>query len=179
MAHHAARNRQRVPAFVRELSRFPRLGADKIAKLHEALGVETLEDLEAACVAGRVRTLKGMGEKTQRWILDEIRRLRAPEARRLLLPEALVVADAMRGFFARTSGAESAEAAGELRRWTESIYRPALIRGHLGPAGRHHAGRAPGACADRADFAREGALRGGVWLPEFPFACTWCRGPRS
>ena len=66
MAHHAARNRQRVPAFVRELSRIPRLGADKIAKLHEALGVETLEDPDAACVAGRVRTLKGMGEKTQR-----------------------------------------------------------------------------------------------------------------
>jgi DNA polymerase (family 10) len=113
--------RQRVPAFVRELSRIPRLGADKIAKLHEALGVETLEDLEAACLAGRVKTLKGMGEKTERRILAEIRRLREPEARRLLLPEALAVADAMRGFLARTSGAESAELAGELRRWTESI----------------------------------------------------------
>jgi DNA polymerase (family X) len=78
--------RQRVPAFVRDLSRIPRLGADKIAKLHEALGVETLEGLEAACVSGRVRTLKGMGEKTERRILDEIRRLRAPEARRALLP---------------------------------------------------------------------------------------------
>src|SRR5262245_40750501 len=113
--------RQRVPAFVRELSRIPRLGADKIAKLHETLGVETLEDLEAACLAGRVKTLKGMGEKTERRILAEIRRLREPEARHLLLPEALAVADAMRGFLARTSGAESAELAGELRRWTESI----------------------------------------------------------
>src|SRR5262249_42680367 len=79
--------RQRVPAFVRELSRIPRLGADKIVKLHEALGVETLEDLETACVAGRVRTLKGMGEKTERRILDDIRRLRQPEAQRLPLPQ--------------------------------------------------------------------------------------------
>ena len=52
--------RQRVPVFLRELSRVPRLGVDKIVKLHEALGVQTLEDLETACMAGRVRTLKGM-----------------------------------------------------------------------------------------------------------------------
>src|SRR5262249_8444287 len=119
--------RQRVPTFVRELSRIPRLGADKIAKLHEALGVETLEDLETACVAGRVRTLKGMGEKTERRILAEIRRLREPEARRLLLPEALAVAEAMRGFLSRTSGAERTELAGELRRWTESIGQLSLV----------------------------------------------------
>jgi DNA polymerase (family 10) len=62
-----------------------------------------------------------MGEKTERRILDDIRRLREPEARRLLLPEALAAADALRGFFARASGAESTEVAGELRRWTESV----------------------------------------------------------
>src|SRR5262245_1123818 len=112
---------ERVPAFLRELSRVPRLGVDKIVKLHEALGVATLEDLEAACMAGRVSTLKGMGEKTERRILDDIRRLREPEARRLLLPEALAAADALRGFFARASGAEGTEVAGELRRWAESV----------------------------------------------------------
>jgi DNA polymerase (family X) len=113
--------RQRVPVFLRELSRVPRLGVGKIVKLHEALGVATLEDLETACMAGRVRTLKGMGEKTERRILDDIRRLREPEARRLLLPEALAAADALRGFFARASGAERTEVAGELRRRTESV----------------------------------------------------------
>src|SRR5215470_9216145 len=53
--------RRRVPPFVLELSRIRRLSLDKIARLHDALGVNTLEDLEAACVAGRVSTLKGMG----------------------------------------------------------------------------------------------------------------------
>jgi DNA polymerase (family 10) len=119
--------RRRVPPFVLELSRIPRLRLDKIARLHDALGVNTIEDLEAACVAGRVRTLKGMGEKTERRILDEIRRLREPEARRALLPEALAVGDAMRAFLAKTAGAASAEVAGELRRWAESVGELSLV----------------------------------------------------
>ena len=119
--------RQRVPAVALELSRIPRLGLDKIAVLHEALGIETLDDLEAACVAGRVRTIKGMGEKTERRILEAIRRLREPEAQRVLLPEALAVADALRAYLAKTSGAATAEVAGELRRWAESVDQITLV----------------------------------------------------
>src|SRR4029453_13965523 len=51
---------RRGAAFVLALPRLPHLSLDKIARLHDALGVNTVEDLEAACVAGRVRTLKGM-----------------------------------------------------------------------------------------------------------------------
>ena len=40
--------RRRVPVAALELSRIPRLGLDKIAALHAALGVKTLDDLEAA-----------------------------------------------------------------------------------------------------------------------------------
>src|SRR5207249_2352010 len=87
--------RQRVPAAAVELSKIPRLGLDKIAALHAALGIRTLDDLEAACVAGRVRTVKGMSEKSERRILEAIRKLRAPEAQRVLLPEALATAEAM------------------------------------------------------------------------------------
>src|SRR5215813_14404502 len=90
--------RQRVPAVALELSRIPRLGMEKIAALHVALGVKTLDDLEAACVAGR-----------------------APEAQRVLLPEALAIADAMRAHLDKLPGGAGAEAAGELRRWTESV----------------------------------------------------------
>src|SRR5215475_2575237 len=119
--------RGRVPAVAVELSRIPRLGLDKIAALHAALGIRTLDDLEAACVAGRVRSVKGMGEKTERRILEAIRRLRAPEAQRVLLPEALAIADAMRAHLDKSPGAAGAEAAGELRRWTESVGELALV----------------------------------------------------
>jgi DNA polymerase (family 10) len=113
--------RRRVPPVALELSRIPRLGLDKIAALHAALGIQTLDDLEAACVAGRVRTVRGMGEKTERRILEAIHQLREPEARRVLLPEALAVVDAMRVHLEQAPAAVSAEAAGDLRRWAESV----------------------------------------------------------
>ena len=68
-----------------------------------------------------------MGEKTERRILEAIRRLREPEAQRVLLPEALAVADALRIFLAKTSGAATAEVAGELRRWEESVDEISLV----------------------------------------------------
>src|SRR5215470_3598502 len=104
--------RRRVPAVAVELSRIPRLGLDKIAALHAALGVKTLDDLEAACVAGRVRTVKGMTEKSEQRILEAIRKLRAPEAQRVLLPEALAIAEAMTNHLGKTAGTASAEVAG-------------------------------------------------------------------
>ncbi len=113
--------RQRVPAAAVELSKIPRLGLDKIAALHAALGIRTLDDLEAACVAGRVRTVKGMSEKSERRILEAIRKLRAPEAQRVLLPEALATA-----------------------RWNESVDQLSLIVAADQPADTmKHALRAP------------------------------------
>src|SRR5882762_4663517 len=47
--------RRRVPPLALALRGIPRLGLAKIAALQDALGVETIEDLEAACEAGRVR----------------------------------------------------------------------------------------------------------------------------
>src|SRR5262245_6708481 len=179
--------RQRVPVFLRELSRVPRLGVEKIVKLHEALGVQTLDDLETACMAGRVRTLKGMGEKTERRILDDIRRLREPEARRLLLPEALAAADALRGFFARASGAERTEVAGELRRWTESVGQLSFAVASDRPADTmSDALRAPAltdvTSRDAASF--EGSLAPGVpvrvqVVPRAAFATTLLRATGS
>ena len=179
--------RQRVPVFLRELSRVPRLGVDKIVKLHEALGVQTLDDLETACMAGRVRTLKGMGEKTERRILDDIRRLREPEARRLLLPEALAAADALRGFFARASGAESTEVAGELRRWTESVGLLSFVVASDRPAdAMRNALRTPALTdvTSRETASFEGSLASGVpvrvhVVPHAAFATTLLRATGS
>src|SRR5437899_2011848 len=119
--------RRRVPALALALRRIPRLGLTKISALQDALGVETIEDLETACEAGRVRTVKGMGEKTERLILEHIRRLREPAARRVLLPEALAAAEAMRAHLSGAAGAREVEIAGELRRWMESVDSLSLV----------------------------------------------------
>lgn len=136
--------RQRVPAAAVELSKIPRLGLDKIAALHAALGIRTLDDLEAACVAGRVRTVKGMSEKSERRILEAIRKLRAPEAQRVLLPEALATAEAMHNHLVKAPGTGKVEAAGDLRRWNESVDQLSLIVAADQPADTmKHALRAP------------------------------------
>jgi DNA polymerase (family 10) len=119
--------RRRVPPLAQALHGIPRLGLAKVAALQDALGVETVEDLEAACEAGRVRAVKGMGEKTERLILEHIRRRREPEARRALLPEALTAAQTMRAHLIGAPGVQEVEVAGDLRRWAESVDSLSLV----------------------------------------------------
>jgi DNA polymerase (family 10) len=159
--------RRRVPAVAVELSRIPRLGLDKIVALHAALGIRTLDDLEAACVAGRVRAVKGLTEKTERRILEAIRKLRAPEAQRVLLPEAIAIAEAMSQHLAKAPDTGSVEAAGELRRWNESVDELAMIVASDRPADTmKHAQRAPllAEVTSRGKQLLEGRLASGLPL---------------
>ena len=41
------------------------LGPKKVKKLHDELGLDSIEKLEAACQAGQVAALDGFGDKTQ------------------------------------------------------------------------------------------------------------------
>src|SRR5215472_9205334 len=70
----------------------PGVGPKKIKALHDELGIETVEQLEAACKDGRVAKLKGFGEKTATNICDGIIRQRA-YASRHLISEALPIAE--------------------------------------------------------------------------------------
>ena len=122
-----------LPAGARELGRIPSLGLRKIQALHAALGVDTVEALRAACKAGRVRTVKGFGEKTERRILESIRALDAapsedaPAPSRMLLPHALDVAERVLAHVRAIAGVTAAEVAGDLRRWTETLDRLVVV----------------------------------------------------
>src|SRR4029077_3665366 len=90
--------RHALPAGAGDLARIPGLGLHKIQALHDALGVETVEALRAACEAGRVQKVRGFGAKTERRILEAIHSLdaapsaEAPAPSLVLLPHALDVA---------------------------------------------------------------------------------------
>jgi DNA polymerase (family X) len=133
-----------MPAGARELGRVPGLGLRKIQALHAALGVETVEALRAACETGRVRTVKGFGEKTEARILESIRALETalptPPASRVLLPQALDIAARVLAHLRAVPGVTAAEVAGDLRRWTETVDRLAVVL----------ASRRPGAALDAA-----------------------------
>src|SRR5215471_3363155 len=55
----------------------PGLGPKKIKAIHDELGIETVEALEAASKDGKIANLKGFGAKTAQNILDGIARRRA------------------------------------------------------------------------------------------------------
>ena len=61
---------QQVPESVLALLRVPGLGPKRAAAIHRELGVNTLDELRAACEGHRVRELKGFGAKTEQMIVD-------------------------------------------------------------------------------------------------------------
>jgi DNA polymerase (family 10) len=64
-----------VPVGILDLLKINGLGAKKIKVLYTELGISNLEDLESACLDGRIASVKGFGEKTQESILKEIERI--------------------------------------------------------------------------------------------------------
>ncbi|HHH77844.1 MAG TPA: DNA polymerase III, partial [Thermoplasmatales archaeon] len=86
------RLKKEVPVDVEALSSVEGLGPKKIKMLYSELGIKTLDDLEKAALEGKIRELKGMGEKTEENILKNIALARGRGGRGLLgvvLPEAI------------------------------------------------------------------------------------------
>ena len=75
--------RATTPPGLLDLLRVPGLGTAKIHKLHEALGVDSLESLERAARDGRVAKLPRYGPKTAEKLLKGIELLRARGTHRL------------------------------------------------------------------------------------------------
>ena len=69
--------RAEIPAGLVELLRVPGLATAKIHLLHESLGIDSVDALEAAIHDGRLATLKGFGPKTSAKLLRGIEMSRA------------------------------------------------------------------------------------------------------
>ncbi|HEU5439573.1 MAG TPA: DNA polymerase/3'-5' exonuclease PolX [Ktedonobacterales bacterium] len=61
-----------VPAGLREMLRIPGLGPKRVRQIHQALNIDTIADLRAACESGQIATLPGFGAKSQEKILKGI-----------------------------------------------------------------------------------------------------------
>ena len=64
--------RGQLPSGIVELSRVPGLSVQKVGRFQEELGINSVEELSAACEAGQVRDVKGFGAKTEQKILEAI-----------------------------------------------------------------------------------------------------------
>ncbi|HEX5466474.1 MAG TPA: DNA polymerase/3'-5' exonuclease PolX [Candidatus Limnocylindrales bacterium] len=114
------RLRTEVPPELLALVQIPGLGPRSVRELHERLGILTIEDLERAARAGRVRELKGMGPGTEQRILEGIEAL-GRRSGRLRLGQAAEhlgqVVEALRD----APGLQSLVPAGSFRRRRETI----------------------------------------------------------
>ncbi|MFC5590323.1 DNA polymerase/3'-5' exonuclease PolX [Sporosarcina soli] len=63
---------QTVPKGLIPLLKIPGLGGKRIAKLREAIGIDSVESLREACIAEKVSKVPGFGKKTEQNILAEI-----------------------------------------------------------------------------------------------------------
>ena len=112
--------RDELPVEMDALTAVEGVGPKTVASLYDALEIETLDDLEAAAKAGRIREVSGFGEKTEANISKNIPFAR--EARkRSLLGDARPIADRLVAFFEGHDAVEAVETAGSIRRWRPTI----------------------------------------------------------
>ena len=114
------RVRSELPSGIGDMLRIPDLGPKKVAALLAALAIGSVAELEKACQEGRVREVKGFGEKTEKKILEGIHRMRTASSRVLLSDAREVGLQLVRALEA-TGLAERVELAGSARRWKETV----------------------------------------------------------
>lgn len=112
--------REELPVDMAGLTAVEGVGPKTVGSLYEALGVTTLDELEAAAEAGEIQTVSGFGAKTEENILENIPFAR--EARkRTRLGDARPVADAALAYLTDLDAVDSAEVCGSIRRWRATI----------------------------------------------------------
>ena len=117
----AEKLKAKIPEGLVEVTRIPGLGPKRTRQLHQALGIESLEDLRRAAEAGQIREVQGFGPKAEENVLAALAAGAdgRPKARTLLshaLPIGLELVEALRAHEA----ALRVELAGSARRWGET-----------------------------------------------------------
>jgi DNA polymerase (family 10) len=109
-----------VPPSLVELLRVPDLGPKKAALFWRQLGVTNLAELEAAAREGKLRSLPGMGEKSEAKVLAGLEAL-SRRSDRIPLGRALPLAEELLEYLRGLPGVQAAVAGGSLRRRRETI----------------------------------------------------------
>jgi DNA polymerase (family 10) len=120
IAELAALERELAPDLV-GLGRYLGLDGKRSVELARSLGVRTAEELRQAAAEGRLRSVPGIGPKTEARLLEALARETEARPRRgLLLNRAWKLVGAI-------AAALDGEAAGDVRRWRDSCERLAVV----------------------------------------------------
>jgi DNA polymerase (family X) len=103
------------------LGRYLGLTAKRSVEIARALRVRTPDELRAAAAAGRLRTVRGIGPKTEARLLEALAREAEPRPQRGLL------LDRARELVGAIAAALDGHAAGDARRWRDSCELLAVV----------------------------------------------------
>ena len=112
--------RESLPKGVRELMELEGVGPKTAMRLQGELGIVSIDDLEKAAKAQRLRGLKGFGEKSEENLLRAIEEHRMMQGR-FLLGAVLPVIDGIISYMSESDAALEVEVAGSARRRRETV----------------------------------------------------------
>ncbi len=117
----AVKLKAKFPASLIEVTRIPGLGAKTVRKLHDELGIASLDELRAAAEGEQIRTVKGLGPKVEENVLAGLAKLEEEgPAERLLLSDVLPVAEELAAALRAHPASEAVVIAGSARRMAET-----------------------------------------------------------
>ncbi|MGC8495742.1 MAG: DNA polymerase/3'-5' exonuclease PolX [Candidatus Micrarchaeia archaeon] len=112
--------RKKYPIDIKGLTALEGMGARKAVQLYKELGVKNIDDLKDAIAKHRIRGLKGFGERSEEVIAKNLALLEQSKGR-ILLGDALPVAEKIVEFLKKSGLVEQAEIAGSTRRMRETV----------------------------------------------------------
>ena len=112
--------RESLPVEMAALTSVEGVGPKTVGTLYEAVGITTLDELEAAAEAGEIQEVTGFGAKTEQNILDNIPFARQSQQRERL-GAARPVADDLCAYLDTLDAVGRVDVAGSIRRWKDTI----------------------------------------------------------
>ncbi len=116
-----AKRIERIPAGVVEFMRLPGLGPKTARRIWQELGISTTEALKQAAETEQLRTLTGLGAKTEENVLRALARPRKEIERVPLLGQALPAVRAVVSVLREHPAADQVSEAGSVRRLKERV----------------------------------------------------------